>query len=84
MTSLPMLSNTSTFHIGSPVSERIGAFAGTNPLAFCSLWVSMGCVGELRFRMRSIEAMEACVSYDEIREFANSKKCSRLHCNIPI
>jgi hypothetical protein len=66
MTSLPMLSNTSTFHIGSPVSESIGAFAGTSPLAFDSLWPSMGCVGELRFSMRSIEAIEEHVSYEAI------------------
>lgn len=56
MTSRPMSSNTRTFHIGSPVSERIGAFAGSSPLAFGSPWASAGCVGELRFRMRSMEA----------------------------
>jgi hypothetical protein len=66
MTSLPMLSNTNTFHIGSPVSESIGAFAGTSPLAFGSLWPSTGWVGELRFSMRSIEAVEGHVSYAAI------------------
>ena len=85
MTSLPMLSNTSTFHIGSPVSESIGAFAGTSPLAFGSLWPSMGCVGELRFSMRSIEAIKKHVSYDaiwELMRFGDRIDYTALHSPI--
>lgn len=49
-TSLEKSSKTRTFHMGSPVSERIGVFAGCTELFASS--ESEGCLGALRLRIR--------------------------------
>jgi hypothetical protein len=53
-TSLEKSSNTSTFQIGSPVSDRMGELAGCTALFASS---SSGCLGALRFRIRWMEAI---------------------------
>lgn len=52
-TSREKSSKTSTFHMGSPVSERIGVLAEGSALLASS---SSGCLGAFRFRMRWMEA----------------------------
>jgi hypothetical protein len=54
-TSRAKSSKTSTFHMGSPVSERMGVFAGCRALLPSS--ASEGWRGALRFRMRWMEAI---------------------------
>lgn len=64
MTSLPRLSNTRTFHIGSPSEFRIGVALGMRPLtADGSCWVVEGS-GEawLRLRIFSREAVRTVSS----------------------
>ena len=58
ITSLPKLSKTRTFHMGSPSELRMGVDLGIRPFAAeGSWWVSEDSWGMLlRFSMRSIEA----------------------------
>jgi hypothetical protein len=59
ITSLPRLSNTSTFHMGSPSELSMGVDCGIKPFADeGSCWRSLdSCVALLRLRMRSIDAI---------------------------
>lgn len=60
-TSREKSSKTSTFHMGSPVSERMGEFEDCGALFESS--ASEGCFGALRFRMRWMDAGELEVSF---------------------
>lgn len=59
MTSLPMLSNTRTFHIGSPSSFRMGAECEMRPFAEDASWCDSpaGRGSWFRLRIFSIEAV---------------------------
>lgn len=72
-TSLAMSSNTRTFHIGSPVSERIGALE-----ALFASSASEARVGAFRFRMRWMETARWYVSFVLLSRSAHGRGLTYL------
>lgn len=58
MTSLPISSKTSTFHIAPPVAVAVSG------ASFVSFWASTSVMGALRLRMRFMLAAKSTVSFD--------------------
>jgi len=80
MTSLPISSNTKTFHIGSPFSLRMGEFCGRRPLALGSWWSSADCGADwFRFRIFSIEAIYCLPGQQEIQHDACVRRSLRTY-----
>lgn len=80
MTSLPKLSNTSTFHIGWPLASRIGVDFGNRPFALGS-WCSSAFCSEVWFKLR-IFSIEATRNISSRRSFARAEggRAYRLAC----
>ena len=80
ITSRPRLSNTSTFHIGSPSALRIGVACGIRPFAAAGSWLTVDVWGDewFKFRIFSKEAKNNKLSRISINQALSQTKAYLL------